>query len=357
LRRLRRRTGSVMIKVAIAGATGYGGVELVRLLKRHPRVELVHLTSESYAGKTLEQVYPHLRGVALELQPLDAESLAAQAEFVFLALPAGKAMELAPKLLARGQRVIDLSADFRLRDPAAYPRWYGMEHSHPELLVEAVYGLPELHRPEMREARLVAAPGCYPTGAILALAPLVNAGLVNAGHMIVDSKSGVSGAGRTALELAFHYPEANENVAAYKVANHRHTPEMEQELSALAGVAVTVTFAPHLVPMTRGIATTAYAPLRATGSAGDLIAEMRRFYAREPFVQVLDEQTYPHTRQTAGGNLCQVTARVDERAGTAVALSAIDNLGKGLSGTCVQCFNVMCGFDEDTAIAEPGPYP
>jgi N-acetyl-gamma-glutamyl-phosphate reductase len=346
-----------MVKVAIAGATGYGGVELVRLLKRHAQVELVQLTSETYAGKPLEQVYPHLRGVAIGLQALDPEALGHDADFVFLALPAGQAMELAPRLLAQGKRVIDLSADFRLKDPAAYPRWYKVEHPHPELLVEAVYGLPELHRAEMREARLVAAPGCYPTGAVLALAPLVNAHLVEPERIIVDSKSGVSGAGRTALELAFHYPEANEDVSAYKVASHRHTPEMEQELSAIAGAAVTVTFSPHLVPMTRGIATAAYAPLRGAATAAELVEEMRHFYAREPFVQVLDEKTYPHTKATAGWNLCQVTARVDERAGIAIALSAIDNLGKGLSGTCVQCFNVMIGCDETTAISEPGPYP
>jgi len=346
-----------MTKVGIVGATGYGGVELVRLLKRHPEVELAYLTSETYAGKRLEEVYPHLRGVAVELEALDHERLAAASDFIFLALPAGQAMTLVPQLLAKGKRVIDLSADFRLRDSAAYPRWYGLEHPHPELLVEAVYGLPELHRAEMRDARIVAAPGCYPSGAILALAPLVSAGLVKAERVVVDSKSGVSGAGRTALELAYHYPEANENVSAYKVASHRHTPEMEQELSALAGSPVTVTFSPHLVPMTRGIATAAYADLRAPAKAADLVEEMRRFYAREPFIQVLDERTYPHTKATAGWNLCQVTARVDERSGIAIALSSLDNLGKGLSGACVQCFNIMCGFDEGTAISEPGPYP
>lgn len=346
-----------MIKVAIAGATGYGGVELVRLLKHHPQVELVHLTSESFAGQRIEQVYPHLRGVTLELQALDADAIAREADVIFLGLPAGQAMELVPKLLAQGKRVVDLSADFRLKDPAAYPRWYKLEHPHPELLAEAVYGLPELHRAEMRDARLIAAPGCYPTGAILALAPLVNARLVQAERVIVDSKSGVSGAGRTSLELAYHYPEANEDVAAYKVAQHRHTPEMEQELAAVAGAGVTVTFSPHLVPMTRGIATAAYAPLTGPATAADLIEAMRRFYADEQFVQVLDEKTYPHTKVTAGWNLCQVTARVDERTGLAIALSAIDNLGKGLSGSCVQCFNVMCGFAEDTAISEPAAYP
>jgi len=346
-----------MIRVGIAGATGYGGVELVRLLKRHPHVEFAYLTSETYAGQRMEDVYPHLRGVSIELHPLGPDRLAAEADFVFLGLPAGQAMGLVPGLLAKGKRVIDLSADHRLRDAAAYPRWYGMEHPHPELLVEAVYGLPELHRAEMRDARLVAAPGCYPTGAILAMAPLVSAGLVKPQRIIVDSKSGVSGAGRTSLELAYHYPEANEDVSAYKVATHRHTPEMEQELSLVAGSQVTVTFSPHLVPMTRGIATAAYAELCAPATAADLVERMRQFYFREPFVQVLDEKTYPHTKATAGWNLCQVTARVDERSGIAIALSALDNLGKGLSSACVQCFNVMCGFDEDTAISEPGPYP
>lgn len=346
-----------MIKVAIAGATGYGGVELVRLLKRHPQVELVHLTSETYAGQRLEQVYPHLRGVTIELQALDAARLAQHAEFVFLALPPGRAMELVSELLGQGKRVMDLSADFRLRDAAAYPRWYGKEHPHPELLVEAVYGLPELHRAQMKQARLVAAPGCYPAGAILAMAPLISGNLVEPDKIIVDAKSGVSGAGRTALELAYHYPEANEDVTPYKIAQHRHTPEMEQELSAIAGSGVTITFAPHLVPMTRGIATAAYALLRAPTTATELIEAMRRFYADEPFVQVLDDRAYPHTKATAGSNLCQVTARMDERTSIAIALSAIDNLGKGLSGTCVQCFNIMCGFDETTALTDPGPYP
>ena len=345
------------IKLAIAGATGYGGVELVRLLKRHPQVELSCLTSETYAGQRMEDVYPHLRGVSAELKALDPGRLAAEADFIFLALPAGQAMQLVPGLLAQGKRVIDLSADHRLRDATAYPRWYGMEHPHPELLVEAVYGLPELHRAQMRDARLVAAPGCYPTGAILAMAPLISAGLVKPQRIIVDSKSGVSGAGRTALELAYHYPEANEDVCAYKVATHRHTPEMEQELSSIAGSPVTVTFSPHLVPMTRGLATAAYAELRAKATAAELVEQMRRFYLREPFIQVLDEKRYPHTKATAGWNLCQVSARVDERSGIVIALSALDNLGKGLSSACVQCFNVMCGFDEDTAISEPGPYP
>jgi len=344
------------VRVAIAGATGYGGVELVRTLSCHPGVELTYLSSETYAGQEIADVYTHLPLGLPTLQPLTAEA-AAQAAAVFLGLPHGKAVEHAPVLLAAGCKVFDLSADFRLADPAAYPAWYGWEHQAPELLKQAVYGLPELHREELRGARLVACAGCYPTGALLALAPALRAGLIQSEGIVVDAKSGVSGAGRTSLKLEFHFPEANEDCCAYKVAGHQHTPEIEQEASRLAGAPVTLTFTPHLAPMTRGILVTAYGRLVGKTDTAAALQAYRDFYRGERFVRVLGEGALPHTRSVAGSNYAQVSVRVDGRTGILVMISAIDNLGKGQATQAVQCFNLACGFPEETALERPGYYP
>ena len=346
-----------MINIAIAGATGYGGIELVRWLSGHPEAELAYLSSESYAGQKLHEVYPHLPELDLTLQAWDPVAVAQVAELIFLALPHGKAMECVPTLLAAGKRVIDLSGDFRLKDPTAYPLWYGMEHTCPHLLAESVYVIPELARERLTGARLVCAPGCYPTGALLALAPLLKHRLVDPASIIVDSKSGVSGAGRTSLKLAFHFPEANEGVSAYKVAGHQHTPEIEQEAALLAGNSVVITFTPHLIPMTRGIFTTAYARLISPLSTEQAVTCFTEFYRDEPFVKTLAADALPHTKATWGSNQAHLTARVDERTGRVIVLSAIDNLGKGQAGQAVQIMNALLGLPETTGLDRPAVYP
>jgi N-acetyl-gamma-glutamyl-phosphate reductase len=345
-----------MITVGIGGATGYGGVELVRLLSRHPQVRLGYLSSESYAGQRLGDVYPHLGDVDLVLEPLAAKPIIGSCQFALLALPAGKSLEITPALLKAGVRVIDVGPDYRLKDPAVYARWYKLSHTSPDLLAEAVYGIPELYPEPLRDARLVAAPGCYPTSALLAVVPLLRAGLIQADDLVVDSKSGVSGAGRSSLALPYHYPEADEDVAAYAVAGHRHVAEIEQEVAAVAGREVAVTFTPHLVPMSRGILSTIYAKPARSATAAELAACLREFYAGRPFVRVLEEPL-PHTKWTAGSNYAYIAARVDEHSGRVILISALDNLGKGMSGQMVQCLNLMCGWEETLGLDAPGLYP
>ncbi|MBI2874041.1 MAG: N-acetyl-gamma-glutamyl-phosphate reductase [Firmicutes bacterium] len=351
------------IKVGVVGATGYSGAELVRLLLSHPGVELVFATSEQQAGKSLRQALPHLGGphdLRLQLRPLDPAALAGEAEVVFLCLPHGVSMDAVEVFLEGGCRVIDLGADFRFRDPAVYKAWYAKPHARPDLLSEAVYGLPELHRnllsgpgagtaPGTR-ARLVANPGCYPTGAILALAPLVTRGLIERNTIIVDSKSGVSGGGR-APKLDFHFPECNENIKAYRVGRHQHTPEIEQELSRLSAEPVTLTFTPHLVPMTRGILTVAYGTLARPLDTRGILACFREDYRAEPFIRVLDQEEFPETKHVAGTNRCHLGARVDTRTGRVVVVTAIDNLLKGAAGQAVQNLNVLLGLPETTGLA------
>lgn len=345
-----------MTDVAIIGATGYGGVELIRLLQAHPEVRLAFLSSESYAGRRVSDVYPHLAGVKAPLRALDPKAVAG-CDFALLALPAGKSMELVPQLLDAGTRLVDVGPDFRLRDPGLYPRWYNLDHTHHDLLQEAAFGLPELHREAIKSARLVAAPGCYTTAALLALTPLVADNLIDPTDIIADGKSGVSGAGRTALQLPYHYPEANEDLAAYAVNGHRHLPEMVQELSALTTSQVGLTFTPHLIPMTRGILITSYLKPRSGVGVQDLRACLQRRYAHEPFVRVLSESQWPHTKWTAGTNLCFLGVGSDETSGRAVLVSALDNLGKGMAGQMVQCLNLMLGLDETTALRVPAVHP
>lgn len=347
------------IRVAVLAATGYGGVELMRLLSAHPAVEIVAVSSESSAGKPLASVFPHLAGLpAMTLLPAEEACAHGDAQVVFCPLPNGEAMKLAPGILARGAAVIDISADFRLRDLATHKKYYKMEHLAPELLPQAVYGLPELYRAEVQRARLIANPGCYPTSALLALVPLLRAGVISPRGIIIDSKSGVSGAGRTALKTPYLYSEANEDFSAYNIGGaHRHTPEIEQQLSLAGAGEAVITFTPHLAPMTRGIFTTAYAePTRALTTA-DLLAVYRKAYAGEPFVTVLDEETLPHTKWCAGSNRAFITARVDGRTGRVIALAAIDNLGKGMSGQAVQNMNLLCGLPETLGLERPALYP
>jgi N-acetyl-gamma-glutamyl-phosphate reductase len=348
------------LRIAVAGASGYMGAELLRLLLRHPHVTITGVTSERLEGRPVAAAYPHLRGVMdLHFHALDPDWLADSADVVFLALPHLESQKAVPGLRRHGCKVIDLSADYRLRDPADYVTWYKSPHIDPPGLAEAVYGLPELHRKAIAAASLVASPGCYPAGAILATAPLLKGGLARSDGIVIDGKSGVTGAGaqgRT-VDPMYLYTEANENVQAYGLAAHRHTAEMEQELSALAGAPLRVSFTPHLVPLNRGLFTTASVPLAAAVSTAELVALYREFYADEPFVRVLDEGERPTTRAVVGSNYCDVTLVADTRTARAVCVSAIDNLGKGGSANGVHNLNIMSGWDERTGLEAPPVYP
>ena len=343
------------IKGGIINVTGYAGVELARLLSQHPEVELTSVTGRSAAGKRLGEVFPHLASLDLTIQPeLDEVDLA------FSAMPHQQsAMEIIP-LLDRGIKVVDISADFRLKDAGEYARWYDFTHPAPQLLEEAVYGLTELYRTQVASARLVANPGCYPTSAILALAPAVKEGLIEP-EIIIDSKSGVSGSGRT-LNLGTHYSEANEDTTAYALKGHRHLPEIVQELAMLGSrKSPSVTFVPHLIPMTRGILTTAYAPITsgkiAVGKKGedDLKQLYSSFYRDEAFVKILDSP--PHTKHTWGSNLCLIYPTIDHRTGRLIVISCIDNLVKGAAGQAIQNMNLMLGLPETTGLEALAIYP
>ncbi len=334
-----------MIRVAIVGASGYTGVELYRLLVNHPSVEVTCVTSRQNASEPFAEVFPSLRGrTDLVCDPVEVDVVAAKADFVFTALPHKTAMEFVPGLLAAGLKVVDLSADYRLHDAAVYESWY-QAHSSPELLGEAVYGLPELYRDQVRGARLVANPGCYPTSVALALAPLLKNGLVDPGSLIIDSKSGTSGAGRSA-KVDSLYCEVNEGFKAYGVASHRHTPEIEQTLSELAGLSVTVNFTPHLLPVNRGILSTCYANLKNPSATAELVELFADHYRQEPFVRVCPKGSLPNVAFVRGSNYCDLGVVSDPRTSRVIVVSAIDNLVKGAAGQAVQNMNLMLGFDE-----------
>jgi N-acetyl-gamma-glutamyl-phosphate reductase len=337
-----------MIKVGIVGGTGYTGVELLRLLATHPEVELQAITSRSEAGRPVSAIYESLRGhIDLSFSEPDIGTLSA-CDLVFFATPNGTAMKMVPDLLAAGTRVIDLAADFRLKDPALWEQWYGMPHACEELLAEAVYGLPELNREPIRSARLVANPGCYPTAGALGLLPLIEAGLVDAGSLVADCKSGVSGAGRGA-NAAMLMGEVGESFKAYSVAGHRHLPEIKQTLGWVTDQAVGLTFVPHLLPMVRGIHATLYA--RLTGEA-DLQSVFERRYRDEPFVDVMPAGSQPETRSVRGVNHCRIAVHRPQGGDTVVVLSVIDNLTKGAAGQAVQNMNLMFGLDEDAGLTQ-----
>jgi N-acetyl-gamma-glutamyl-phosphate reductase len=348
------------IRVAVAGASGYMGAELLRLLHVHPNVALTGVTSDRLAGERLDHAYPHLRGLSdLAFHELDARWLGDVADVVVLALPHLESQRAVPVLREAGSKVIDLSADYRLKNANDYVEWYKAAHLDPDGLVHAVYGLPELHRKSITGASVVASPGCYAAGAILALAPLVKGGLARLDGIVIDGKSGVTGAGAQGRKIdpMYLFTEANENVQAYGIGSHRHTAEMEQELSLLAGEPVRVSFTPHLVPLNRGLFTTASVPLATKLATADLVNVYREFYAGEPFVRVLDEGQRPATRAVVGSNYCDVTVVADTRTGRAVCVSAIDNLGKGGSANGVQNLNVMLGWPERTGLEAPPVYP
>jgi N-acetyl-gamma-glutamyl-phosphate reductase len=351
-----------MTRVGILGASGYTGAELVRLVVVHPRLELVYVAAREKAGQKLGDVLPSTAGVpglgerVLEsFDPKDAAELAKRVDVVFTALPHGASASAGAALHAAGVRVVDLSADFRLRDAATYVKWYG-EHPRKELLATAVYGLPELHRKELANARLIAAPGCYPTSSILPLSPLLAEQLVEASGIVIDSKSGVSGAGRSPTASS-HFPETGEGIRAYKVAGtHRHVPEIEQELSRAAGLEIRVTFTPHLVPMSRGILTVAYARAK-DGTTAERCREAARICHAGGLVSVLDEPRLPDTLWVRGSARAHVAYALDDRTRTVVAFCAIDNLARGASAQAIQALNVASGWPDALGLPEVGMFP
>lgn len=346
-----------MIKAGIIGATGYTGVELVRLLSCHPQVELQVLTSRSYAGQNIAAIYPSLQGkVDVVCSEQDTEEVISQCDVVFAALPHGHSVPVVQAAVQQGKKVVDLGADFRFRNAKIYEEWYQVKHEASELAAEAVYGLPELYRSQIKNASVVANPGCYPTASILALAPVLQEGLVNPRTIIIDAKSGVSGAGRKTT-LTTHFGEANENVNPYGVAGHRHTPEIEQELMNIAGEELQVSFTPHLMPMTRGILATCYASLSQEVTEKDLREVYEKFYTGEPFVHLLPPGQWPHTKWVYGSNRCLINLAVDSRTNRLIVCSAIDNLVKGAAGQAVQNMNLMFGLPETMALDLNGIYP
>lgn len=343
-----------MIKIGVIGGTGYTGVELLRLLAAHPEADLRVITSRGEAGKKVAELFSNLRGhVDLAFTEPDAKSLTG-CDVVFSATPNGVAMTHARELLKAGVKFIDLAADFRLKDPAAWEKWYGMPHACPELLAEAVYGLPEVNREKIKKARLVANPGCYPTAVQLGFLPLLEHDLVDTQHLIADAKSGVSGAGRKA-EVSMLFSEASDSMKAYGVAGHRHWPEIRQGLDGVKAKPVGLTFVPHLTPMIRGIHATLYARLTKPGS--DLQAVFEKRYANEPFVDVMPAGSHPETRSVRASNVCRIAVHQPQGGDTVVVLSVIDNLVKGAAGQAIQNMNIMFGLDERLGLDQAGILP
>ena len=345
------------IRAIVVGGTGYTGAELVRLALGHPSLELTSIVGNKTAGEPIAKILPSLQGVVPGVvEPFDPDAIAASADVAFCALPHAASAEAVSALRERGLPVLDLSADFRFDDLGVYEAWYG-KHPVPARLDEAVYGLVELHRDALQSADLIAVPGCYPTAATLALAPLIGSGLIKTEGIVVDAKSGVTGAGR-GLSVATHFPEVGEGVRAYKAGAHRHGPEIEQELSRLAGARVDITFVPHLVPMSRGILATCYAqPAAASVSAEACTEAARSLYQGSPSVLVLDPGQHPDTLWVRGSNRVHVAYTRDPNSGTVIAMSAIDNLVKGASGQAIQCLNVRFGLDEGAGLGATAQWP
>jgi N-acetyl-gamma-glutamyl-phosphate reductase len=346
-----------LIKVSVIGATGYAGVELIRLLSLHPHVELACLTSKTYAGEKIQEVYPHLNNILdHELQEQNNEQIGAASDVVFIALPHGHAVPTAQRIYQLGKKVIDLGADFRFRDTGVYETWYQVKHINPTLSQEAVYGLPEINREKIKGAQVVGNPGCYPTSAILALYPLIKEGLIDLNSIIVDSKSGISGAGRNAVITSL-YGESAENLKAYNVGKHRHTPEIEQALREAAGREVVISFTPHLIPMTRGILTTAYATLNQQGTVRDIHDLYQSYYQEEYFVRLHQPGIWPQTKWVTGTNFCDLGLTVDQRTNRVIITAVIDNLVKGAAGQAVQNMNLLFDLPETTGLELVPLYP
>lgn len=346
-----------MIKIAICGGSGYTGIELLRILSGHPDAKIAAVTSEKSAGKNLAALFPHLHKYRdLVYEPLNKEKLLDKADVFFLALPHGASQEAVNFFFRNGKKVIDLSADFRLRDPETYKAWYGLPHDFVPTLKKAVYGLPEIYRNKIRKAGLIANPGCYPTSAILGLLPAIKGGLIDVFSIVVDSKSGTSGAGRKA-DLAVSFCEVNEGFKAYGIGTHRHTPEIEQELSSLSGREITVNFTPHLLPLDRGILTTIYARLTKKTDTAAALNVYKKKYAGEPFLRVLPEGVLPNIKNVRGTNFCELGVKVNARTNTLIIVSAIDNLVKGASGQAVHNMNIMMGIEEERGLGSLALFP
>lgn len=344
-----------MIRAGVLGATGYAGIETVRILSNHPTAEITFVASKTYAGKKISDVYPNLKGVCdIVLSEVDIAQIKEKCDVVFTALPHGASKEVIPSLYDAGVKIIDLSGDFRYNDEKVYEKWYGAPHDCPKLLKKSVYGLCELHRSEIKNADIIGNPGCYTTCSIMALAPLLNAKAVDTKNIIIDAKSGVTGAGRT-TNLDYSFCECTENMRAYKIATHRHTSEIEQELSLIAGEEILVSFTPHLVPLKRGILATSYANLNGDYTDDDIYKIFADFYKGEYFVRVLKD-ALPETNHVAGSNFIDIGFKVDKRLKRVVVSSAIDNLFKGAAGQAVQNMNIMFGLDEKCGIANGGFY-
>ncbi len=332
-------------RVGIIGATGYTGAELLRLLLHHPQVEVTALTSQKYAGMPIDQVFPTLvKHFQLKCEELNADALSRKTDFIFTAVPHKTAMEVVPLFHRQGKRIVDLSADFRFKNAGVYEKWY-QKHTSADLLPESVYGLPELHREKIRKAKIVGNPGCYPTGALIGLIPLVKKRMISLENIVIDSKSGVSGAGRDVV-LESLFCEVNEDVRAYKIFAHRHTPEIDQELSQLVQKEINVTFVPHLIPVDRGILSTLYLRLTKRMKTEELLDVYQEAYREEPFIRLHPKGKLPSTKDVRGSNLCDLGVALNESDGRAVIVTAIDNLVKGASGEAVQNMNIMLGYPE-----------
>jgi len=342
------------IKAAILGASGYTGSELLRILYNHPLAEINHLTADRHAGEKIHEVFPHfLNLLNIELKPLDPNSIPEDTDVVFLALPHGKSSNVIKEIIKRNIKIIDLGADFRL-SPDSYNKWYG-EHSCPDLIKESVYGITELYREEIKKAKLIANPGCYPTSAIIPIAPLIKINLINE-HIIIDSKSGVSGAGRS-IDLAYHFCEVNEGVKAYNVGEHRHAPEIEECLSVLSQKEVKVSFTPHLIPIDRGIISTIYVKPTEIISTEEIIEILENFYGSDKFIRILPKNQFPSTSNVKGSNFCDVGVKSLPENNLIILVSVIDNLVKGASGQAIQNMNLMFQMDEDLGLNFPPSTP
>lgn len=343
------------MRVSIIGASGYAGAELLRLINHHPETQVVFVTSESHAGKKIDEIYPHLKGVyeqrLVSMEQIDR--IGAESDVIFIGLPHGHAMAVGKALETKPVKIIDLGADYRFDDTSVYEAWYGKKHTHKD--AKRVYGLAELNRARIQSAPIIGNAGCYTTASILALAPLMKRDLIDCDSIVIDAKSGVSGAGRSA-KLGSHFPEMYDNFKGYSAVGHRHTPEIEQALSELAGKPVTVGFTPHLVPMSRGILSTCHAKLKP-GAAKSADAAFRELYGGEFFIRLLGRGAYPETKHTRGSNFCDLGWHVDARTNRIVVFSAIDNLVKGAAGQAIQNFNIACGFDERMGLVNVPVYP
>ncbi len=346
-----------MIKAGIIGATGYVGTELVRLLKKHKEVEITHITSRSYEGQKYDDIYENYRDVfQLECCDKEIDEIAKEVDVLFLALPHGIASKEIDSSILDKTKIIDMGADYRLSDWEVYESCYNTEHGSKDILKEAVYGMPEIYREEIKKARIVANPGCYPTSSILSLLPLMKENLIDPDTLIIDAKSGVTGAGRS-VNVPTHFTECNESFKAYGIASHRHTPEIEEQLGKLSGSDVMLNFTPHLVPMNRGILTTAYAKLKEKKTYDEIKEIYSKYYKDEYFVRVTKEGIFPETKWVKGSNFCDVGIKIDERTGRIIVIGAIDNMIKGSAGQALQNMNLMFGFDEKEGLEDVSIFP